>query len=134
MHINSRKVKPFQVFQVYFLKKLFFQVFQVFQVPYEPWLYINKRPSCKTHPDLAIYRPKKVESIFVEVVLSKKSNLTVRCICTFNDLSLLLDNLSKEASETIVLLGAFNIDLSNFDTSEHVSTFLDDLASNSLQP
>ena len=57
-------------------------------------------------------------------------------ICTFNDhyLNPLLDNLSKEANKTIVLLGDFNIDLLNFDTSEHVSTFLDDLASNSLQP
>ena len=46
----------------------------------------------------------------------------------------LLDNLSKEANKTIVLLGDFNIDLLNFDTSEHVSTSLDDLTSNSLQP
>ena len=46
----------------------------------------------------------------------------------------MLDNLSKEANKTIVLLGDFNIDLLNFDTSEYVSTFLDDLASNSLQP
>ena len=46
----------------------------------------------------------------------------------------MLDNLSHEASETIVLLGGFNIDLLNFDTSEHVTTFLYDLASNSLQP
>ena len=107
-------------------------------------LYINKRHSYKTHPDLAIYKPKKLESIFVEVVLPKKSNLIVGCIykhpcmdiCTFNDhyLNPLLDNLSKEANKTIVLLGDFNIDLLNFDTSEYVSTFLDDLASNSLQP
>ena len=55
---------------------------------------------------------------------------------TFNNhyLNPLLDNLSKEANKTIVLLGDFNIDLLNFDTSEYVSTFLDDLASNSLQP
>ena len=105
-------------------------------------LYINKRHSYKTRPDLAIYKPKKLESIFVEVVLPKKSNLIVGCIykhpcmdiCTFNDhyLNPLLDNLSKEANKTIVLLGDFNIDLLNFDTSEYVSTFLDDLASNSI--
>ena len=29
-------------------------------------LYINKRHSYKTHPDLAIYKPKKLELIFVE--------------------------------------------------------------------
>ena len=86
---------------------------------------------------------KKLESIFVEAILPKKSNLIVGCIykhpcmdiCTFKDhyLNPLLDNLSKEANETIVLLSDFNIDRLNFDTSEHVSTFLDDLASNSLQ-
>ena len=73
-----------------------------------------------------------------------KSNLIVGCIykhpcmdiCTFNDhyLNPLLDNLSKETNITFVLLGDFSIDLLNFDTSEYVSTFLDDLASNSLQP
>ena len=84
---------------------------------------------------------KKLESIFVEVVLPKKSNLIVGCICkhpcmdicTFNDhyLNPLLDNLSKEANKTTALLSDFNIDLLNFDTSEYVS-FLDDLASNSF--
>ena len=57
-------------------------------------------------------------------------------ICTFNDHYLypLLDNFSKGANETVVVLGVFNIDLLNFDTSEYLSTFLDDLAYNSLQP
>ena len=103
-----------------------------------------KRHSYKALPGLAIYKPKKLESIFVEVVLPKKSNLTVGCvynhpcmdICTFNDhyLNLLLENLSDEANKTIALLGDFNIDLLNCDTLEHVSTFLDDLVPNSLQP
>ena len=107
-------------------------------------LYINKRHSYKTRPDLAIYKPKKLESISVEVVLFKISNLIVGCIYkhprmdiwTFNDhyLNPLLDNLFKEANKTIVLLGEFNIDLLIFVTSEYVSTFLDDLAFNSLQP
>ena len=57
-------------------------------------------------------------------------------ICTFNDYYLLpmLDNLSKKANKTIVLLGDFKIDLLNFDTSEHVTTFQNDIASKSLQP
>ena len=54
--------------------------------------------------------------------------------CNHHYLNPLLDNLSKEANKTIVLLGEFHIELLNFDTSEQVSTFLDDLASNSLQP
>ena len=57
-------------------------------------------------------------------------------ICTFNDhyLNPLLDNLSKEVNKTIFLLGDFNSDLLNFDALEYASTFLDDLASNLLQP
>ena len=57
-------------------------------------------------------------------------------ICTFDDhyLNPSLDNLSKEANKRIILLGHFKIDLLNFDTSEYVTSFLDDLASNSLQP
>ena len=107
----------------------------------EVLLYINKSHSYKTRPDLVIYKPKKLESIFAEVVLPKKSNLIVGCICkhpcmnicTFNDhyLNPLLDNLSKEANKTTALLSDFNIDLLNYDTSEYVS-FLDDLASNSF--
>ena len=38
-------------------------------------LYINKKHSYKTCPNLAIYKPKKLESIFVEVVLPKKMQL-----------------------------------------------------------
>ena len=109
-------------------------------------IYINKRYFYKTRHDLVISKPKKLESIFVEAALPKKSNLIAGCIykhpcmdiCTFDDhyLNLLSDNLSKEANKTIVFLGDFSIDLKltlNFDTSEHVSTFLGDLASNSLQ-
>ena len=90
-------------------------------------LYINKKHSYKTRPGLATYKSKKLGSIFAEVVLPKKSNLIVGCIykhrcmdtCTFNDhnLNLSLDNLSKKANKTIVLIGDFNIDLLNFDTS-----------------
>ena len=68
-------------------------------------LYINKRHSYKTRPELAIYKPKNLKSIFVEVVLPKKSNLIVECIykhpCMnihpFNDhyLHPLLDNPRK---------------------------------------
>ena len=54
--------------------------------------------------------------------------------CNHHYLNPLSDNLSKEANKTIVLLGEFHIELLNFDTSEQVSTFPDDLASNSLQP
>ena len=46
----------------------------------------------------------------------------------------LLDYLCKNANKTTVVLGVFNIKLLNFDKSENISTFLEDLASNLLQP
>ena len=74
-------------------------------------LYINKRRSYKTRLALAIYKPKKLEPVFVEVFLSRKSSLIVGCIykhpcidiCIFNDyyLNPLLDNLSKEANKQL---------------------------------
>ena len=56
--------------------------------------------------------------------------------CMHNDHNLhpLIDNLSQKTNKTIVLLSDFNTGISNFDTSEHVSTFLDDLVPNLLQP
>ena len=56
--------------------------------------------------------------------------------CMHNDHNLnpLTDNLSKKTNKTIVLLSDFNTGILNFDTSEHVSTFLDDLVPNLLQP
>ena len=41
------------------------------------FLYISKKDSCKTRLDLIIYKPTKIESIFVEVILPKKINLIV---------------------------------------------------------
>ena len=43
-------------------------------------LCINKRHSYKTSLDFAIYKPKKLKSVLVEVVLPKKSKLIVGCI------------------------------------------------------
>ena len=87
-----------------------------------------------------IYKGKKLESTLIEVIFTKKSNLTIGgrhpCmdICTFNGhyLNPLLENLSKEANKTIAFLGDFNTDFLNFDASDKINTFLDDLASNSL--
>ena len=44
-------------------------------------------------------------------------------ICIFNDhyLNPLLEKLSKENDKKVFLVGDFNIDLLNFDTSEHIN-------------
>ena len=57
-------------------------------------------------------------------------------ICTFNDhyLNPLLEKLSKEQNKKIFLIGDFNIDLLNFENSEYINQFIDDITSASLQP
>ena len=41
-------------------------------------LFINKKDSYKTCPDLSPHLRKKLESTFIEVILSNKSNLIIR--------------------------------------------------------
>ena len=84
-------------------------------------LYINKRLSYHPRNDLNIYMPGKLESIFIEVVCPKSSNIIFECIYKQpslqvnyfkNDIILsLLGKLNKENSKINFLLGDFNIDL-----------------------
>ena len=84
-------------------------------------LYINKRLSYHPRIDLNIYMPGKLESIFIEVVCPKLSNIIFECIYKQpslqvnyfkNDIILsLLGKLNKENSKKNFLLGDFNIDL-----------------------
>ena len=86
---------------------------------------------CKPRNDLNIYKSHHLESIFVEVILPKRPNIIIGCIyrhssmdiCIFNDhyLNPLLEKLSKENDKKVFLVGDFNIDLLNFDTSEHIN-------------
>ena len=92
----------------------------------------------ESNDNLNIHKPKKLESVFVEVILPKKSNSmyihTNIWTYAYRYLNPLLHNSFKETNKTNVLLGDFKIYLLNFDKSEHVCTFLNDLASNPLPP
>ena len=107
-------------------------------------LYINERLSYHPRNDLNIYMPGKLESIFIEIVCPESSNIIVRCIFKHpslhvnnftNDIKLsLFEKLNKENSKKIFLLGNFNIDLLQYETSEPVNNFVDKLSSNFLSP
>ena len=111
-------------------------------------LCINTKDSYKACLNLLIYKSKKLGSIFMEIILSKKNNLIIGCmyrhscmdICTFSDhyLEPLLEHLIKEARKKVfnafVFTGDFDIDLSNVDGFDQINTFFEDLASNSIQP
>jgi len=108
-------------------------------------LYISNRYNYTPRADLEkiMYLPRELESVFVEISFSQKSNFIVGCIykhpampiSIFNTefLSPFLQYVSRE-NKTLVLLGDFNIDLLKHSTNREVSNFLDILGSHLIIP
>ena len=107
-------------------------------------LYINSKHSYKIRKDLKLYKPHKIESVFVEVIMPKKTNIIVGCIYRHPDNNIddfnsnylrpILHKLSKESSKKIFLLGDFNIDLLKFNSCSSICNFLDELSSSYFTP
>ena len=107
-------------------------------------LYINRKHSYKIRKDLKLYKPHKIESVFVEVIMPKRTNIIVGCIYRHLDNNIdefntnylrpLLQKLSNESSKNIFLLGDFNIDLLKFNSCSSVCNFLDELSSSYFMP
>ena len=108
-------------------------------------LYISNRFSYTVRSDLSqlLYSPRDLESVFVEISFSRKSNIIVGCIyrhpgmsiATFNSdfFSPFLQLVSRE-NKSILLLGDFNINLLKYNSSQEVSNFLDLLGSHLILP
>ena len=106
-------------------------------------LYISNNLSYKPTNDLCINKSTELESKFIEILNTEKMNVIVGCIYhhphmdlnEFNDyyINNLLDKLSKE-NKTVLLLGAFNIDLLNYDQHLLTNEFFDSLSSHMLLP
>ena len=87
-------------------------------------LHISNNLSCRPRNDLRIYKSTDLESIFVEILSPKKTNVILVCIYRhphmglneFNEyyINNLLDKLSKE-NKTVFLLDDFIIDFLNYD-------------------
>ena len=96
-----------------------------------PLLYINKRLFYHPRNDLNIYTPGKLESIFIEIVCPKSSNIIVGCI--YKHPSLQLNNFTNDIILSLLeKLGNFNIDLLQYETSEPINNFANTLSSNFL--
>ena len=106
-------------------------------------LYIANHLSYKRRNDLNLYKKNELESTFIEIVKSKKSNIIVGVIYRYPSMDLtdfncnyfnkLLDNISKE-QKSIFLLGDFNVNPLNYNEHNQTNEFLDSLASNSFIP
>ena len=95
-------------------------------------LYIKKsRPYISTH-DLNIIKTNQLESVFIEIINPKKSNIIIGCIYRhpgmdlneFNEefLNVVLQKLSKE-NKSVFLMGDFNVDLLKFDKHHLINEF-----------
>ena len=106
-------------------------------------LYIANHLSYKPCTDLGLNKSNQLESTFIEIIYSRKSNIIFGCpykhpnmgVSDFNKnyLNTLLDKLSKE-NKQVFLLGDFNINLLNYNDHQPTNEFLDSLASNSFIP
>jgi hypothetical protein len=106
-------------------------------------LFISNNISYKPRLDLtqAFYQSKNLESIFIEILQPKKTNIIVGSIYRhpimsiedFNNefLNPLLEKVGSE-NKTVILLGDFNVDLLKADSN--ISNFMDILSSHSFLP
>ena len=104
-------------------------------------LYISNHLSYKPRNDLCIYNSTELQSTFIEILNTKKTNVIVGCIYRhlqmdlneFNDcyVNNLLNKLSKE-NKIIWVFGDFNIDLLNNDPCSLTNEFFDSLSSHML--
>ena len=105
-------------------------------------LYIDNSLNYTVRDDLAIYKNKELESIFIEVVNPKGKKLIIGNIYRLPSvspelldfyMSHLLQKVSKE-DKTIMLMGDFNIDILKCDRNTDSRIFLDSMIKNFSLP
>ena len=108
-------------------------------------LYVGEHLNSKPYKilDKIMYKPKQLESVFIEICNKGKKNIIIGCIYRhpsmeldeFNDdfLEPLLEELSTK-DKTVFLMGDFNVDLMKIESDPHTSDFFDSMTSNLFVP
>ena len=108
-------------------------------------LYIKDQHNCKIREDLnkEIYKPGKLESIFIEIINKNKKNIIIGCVYRHpsmdiddfnsNHLEQTLEKISNE-NKDVFLLGDWNIDLMKTDEDKHIREFYDIITTNLMVP
>ena len=106
-------------------------------------LYIKKDISYKLRNDSKIYKPKELESSFIEIINKTSKHTIAGCIykhptlgiSEFND-TYIRDLLVKANSENkeILLMRGFNINLLNYESNESVADFIDTMCIHGFLP
>ena len=108
-------------------------------------IYINDQCNTKPLPnfDKIMYKPKQLESVFIEIVNKNKKNILIGCtyrhpsmdLTEFNDnfLNPLMEKVAAE-DKILFLIGDFNIELLKVDMDTPTTNFFDTITSNLLVP
>ena len=108
-------------------------------------IYVSDHLSTKPLKDLdnLMYKPKQLESVFLEICNKGKKNIIVGCIyrhpsmdlSEFNDdyIEPLLEELAAK-DKTMFLMGDFNIDLLKIETDRLTANFFDSMTAQLLVP
>ena len=107
----------------------------------EALIYIDQNVKYKTREDLKLYKSKKIESTFLEIIENNQKNVIVVCIYKHPGATIqefangficpLLEKLLTEKKE-VILMGDYNINILNSDADNQTSDFLDTMYSNSF--
>ena len=107
-------------------------------------LYTSDKLTVIPRPDLDIYSPKKVESIFVEIINDKTKNDIIGVTYRHHSidkqdfinfhLTPLIDKLNSENNKNIFIAGDLNFNLLNCNADSDTSEFFELLTSNMLLP
>ena len=108
-------------------------------------LCISDSLAFKPREDLSsfAYKPKLLESTFIEIECKKKANIIVECVYKHpvmqtrdfnkNILETIFDKINREGKR-LVLLGDFNINLLAYKENKEVKEFVDILQNNLITP
>ena len=107
-------------------------------------LYIRDNLNFKPRDDLNMYSPKRLESVFVEIINPHSTNTIIGSVYRhpsmdadeFNEFELrpFIQKLAKHSKKDIYIAGDFNFDLLNASTHCASSEFFDIMTSNFLMP
>ena len=106
-------------------------------------LFVSTNLSCKTLNDLNMYKSKELESIFIEIIKKEGKNTIAGYV--YNHPKLSMNEFSDQSSSPIpekisfenkevYLIGDFNINLLNYESSRETADFLNNMHPNSLVP
>ena len=105
-------------------------------------IYVSDALISKPRNDLEIYKPKELESTFIEIVVPRGKNIIVGCVYKHHGIDqhefsqLFTPILNKINNETKIacIAGDYNIDLLKINTNKQIEDYFDGLTDNNFMP